>query len=154
MIKLYGCSYDQFDVEFKAEHPFWHNEERDELRGKFTKFEFNLGTGEAKTTVLENSFSTEFPTINLNYTGYKSRYCYMSFYSKVIPKEQEGKDNMHFVGFVKFDLETEQVISTVNLKEHETTGEVFFHPRSNASDEDDGYLMAYVHNWKTNTSQF
>ena len=110
---MYGCAYDQIDVEFKDEHPFWHNEDKDELRGKFTKFEFNLKTGRAKRTVLESSHWTEFPVINLNYTGYKSRYCYMSYLSKVIPKEQEGKDNMHFIGFLKFDLHTEQVVASV-----------------------------------------
>ena len=89
---------------------FWYNEDKDELRGKFTKFEFNLKTGKSSRTVLiEPGYSTEFPTINVNYTGYKSRYCYMSFSSKVVPKEQEGQDNMQFVGFIKFDLETEKI---------------------------------------------
>ena len=127
VVKLYGCSYDMIDAEFKEEHPFWYNEDKDELRGKFTKFEFNLKTGKSSRKVLiEPGYSTEFPTINVNYTGYKSRYCYMSFSSKVVPKEQEGQDNMQFVGFIKFDLETEKIVSTVNLGEYETTGEVFF----------------------------
>lgn len=31
---------------------------------------------------------------------------------------------------------------------------MFFQPKEGALEEDDGYMMAYVYNWKSNTSQF
>jgi len=35
-----------------------------------------------------------------------------------------------------------------------TAGEVYFQPRTGATQEDDGYLMTFVHDWTTNTSEF
>jgi len=31
---------------------------------------------------------------------------------------------------------------------------VFFSPRDNATDEDDGYCMCFVYDWQTQTSEF
>ena len=115
MIKLFGCSYDEFDAEFKQEHPFHHDVNDKSTHGIFTKYEFNLTSGESKITILKETetFSCDFPVFNLSHTGYKSRYVYLSHISKDIPESQDEKNNMHFKGFIKFDLDEEKIVGHV-----------------------------------------
>lgn len=71
-----------------------------------------------------------------------------------LPDAQKGKDNTHFDGFIKFDIENENQVAVIKLGEGEVCGEVFYQPRDDATEEDDGYLMTYVYNWNTQKTQF
>jgi len=62
------------DVEFRNEHPFLANN----WNTKTTRFEFNLATGEAKQEAFIPSKSTEFPIVNQDELGYKTKYMYLA----------------------------------------------------------------------------
>ena len=61
---------------------------------------------------------------------------------------------MQLIGFLKYDLQEEKVVKRISFGPTHTAGEVFFQPRTDAKSEDDGYLMTFVYNWNTNTSEF
>jgi len=103
---------------------------------------------------LSDTYAYEFPCFNLDYAGYKSKFTYLTKYMDVLPDPQKGKDNAHFDGFIKFDIENEKQLAVIKLGEGEVCGEVFYQPRDDATEEDDGYLMTYVYNWTTEKSQF
>jgi len=42
----------------------------------------------------------------------------------------------------------------INFGETKAAGEVFFHPKDNATSEDDGYMMSFVYDWETRKSEF
>lgn len=42
----------------------------------------------------------------------------------------------------------------VEIGETKSAGEVFFHKKDNATSEDDGYLMSFVYDYATDTSEF
>lgn len=44
--------------------------------------------------VLVNDYGVEFPSYNIGYQGYETRYVYCSYYMPSVPASQEGKDNM------------------------------------------------------------
>lgn len=60
IIILWGCRFDNLDIEFAIEHPFlgknWNS--------KITRFEFNMTTGKAKWDEFFTNRSTEFPIVN------------------------------------------------------------------------------------------
>jgi carotenoid cleavage dioxygenase-like enzyme len=61
---------------------------------------------------------------------------------------------MYFEAIAKFDLDTEKLVKKIKFGPTKAAGEVFFHKRENAKSEDDGYLMSFVYDWKTKTSEF
>lgn len=66
-------------------------------------------------------------------------------------------DNRFFSGFIKFDNYTDKIVQKVSFGDNHTGGEVYYQQRDNSNpleDEDDGYLMTSVYDWKTSTSQF
>jgi carotenoid cleavage dioxygenase-like enzyme len=111
-------------------------------------------TGEADMKYFMEELSPEFPIINQKFVGQKNRYAYMSFLSKRIPSDQTGKDNLYFAGVVKYDLKEERVLNKIYFGVTSSSGEVFFSPRDDAVEEDDGYLMTCVYDWKTEKSEF
>ena len=44
--------------------------------------------------VLVEDYGVEFPTFNLAYAGYKTRYLYCAYFMPTVPVSQEGRDNM------------------------------------------------------------
>lgn len=70
------------------------------------KWSFNLCTGEVREGPLDDT-NTEFPTINANYRGLKSRYSF----NQVIPDSRDGSLEgrcQTFNGLIRYDLETGQ----------------------------------------------
>ena len=57
-------------------------------------------------------------------------------------------------GFFKFDTDARKVIGKIDLGEDNRGGEIFFQEREGATEEDDGYLMTFVHNIQTDKSEF
>jgi carotenoid cleavage dioxygenase-like enzyme len=73
---------------------------------------------------------------------------------KNLPKDKVGQENLYFAGFAKYDLEEEKIIKKLDFGPTRTAGEVFFSPRDNATEEDDGYCMSFVHDWATGKTEF
>jgi len=61
---------------------------------------------------------------------------------------------MYFEAVCKVDLENEKVVKKIKFGPSKAAGEVFFSKRENAKSEDDGYLMSFVYDWETKTSEF
>ncbi|KAJ4755567.1 Carotenoid cleavage dioxygenase 1 [Rhynchospora pubera] len=113
---------------------------------------FNMKTGEASQKQLSVSL-VDFPRINENYTGRKQRYVYCT-------KLNRG-------GIIKFDLEAEPECTKNKLEvEGKVAGEfnlglgryeseaifVPYHPGM-TGEEDDGYLIFFVHDENTGKSE-
>lgn len=96
----------------------------------------NLVTGEVKQEVLDD-VPSEFPQINNQFLGRKSRYTYTS---RVAPYM---KPKPIFDGLIKYDLETRS--SQVHeFGRGRFGGDSAFAPRPNATVEDDGWLLTLV----------
>lgn len=86
----------------------------------------------------------EFPTINPSKVGLKNRFVYA-------PTRQYG--NYTFDGVTKIDLTTGKT-KRFDFGLQRYGGECIFAPKTDAKDEDDGYLMTYVYDETTNSSEF
>ena len=150
LVILWGCLTQNNVAEFKMEHPFLS----ENWGTKNTRLEFNLSTGLFKQEVFSPDIAIEFPQVNQNYVGYKSKYIYLPYTDKELPDTQAARDNISVSGFVKFDTELKQVIGKIDFGPIKRGGEVFFQEREGATAEDDGYLMTYIYNIETDQSEF
>ena len=112
-----------------------------------------------KRTVLIDGMGLEFPNLNQHYYGHKSRFCYLACRPRMqeLPKSEVEIENVYFTGFIKFDQQEDKVVKQVSFGETHTGGELYYQQRDGSDpskNEDDGYLMTTVHNWKTDKSQF
>ncbi|HEY8537597.1 MAG TPA: carotenoid oxygenase family protein [Steroidobacteraceae bacterium] len=112
------------------------------FRSKLHRWRFNLRTGRTVEERLDDRI-LEFGTINQQYTGIRNRYAYSTI----------AKPGWFLMtGFVKHDLETGKSW-TVNLEPGRYGSEAPFAPRIDAKDEDDGYLVSFVTDENTGTSE-
>ncbi|KAL6981213.1 9-cis-epoxycarotenoid dioxygenase, partial [Sarracenia purpurea var. burkii] len=111
------------------------------------KLRINMKTGEIERAVLSER-SLEMGSINPIYAGKKSRYVYMAVGEHISKK----------AGVVKIDLELGCEVASRNYGRDCFGGEVLFVGKDATfgleSDEDDGFVMSYIHNEITNESQF
>jgi len=103
----------------------------------------NLKTGEWKEEMLDD-LPAEFPTINEQRIGRKNQYGYMS---KMVSSHE-----YKFNGLVKYDF------SNGNSQIYEFQGESYntssaFAPRNLGTAEDDGWLLTFVYNSDSQTSE-
>jgi carotenoid cleavage dioxygenase-like enzyme len=77
----------------------------------FYKFELNLATGGHTYTKLIDNFSFEFPTINLDYMGYKSQFCYLPYMADKVGEGKAGSENVFVKGFLKYDVLAEKILN-------------------------------------------
>ena len=96
VIKMFGCSLTDVSLEHKIkdspdgqEHPFLWEDENSDNRGKLTKFEFNMNTGEHTMKVIED-LTCDFPLIDMDVMGYESQFAYLTYFAKDIPEHQNG----------------------------------------------------------------
>lgn len=108
----------------------------------------NLKTGEVKQRQL-SSLSTDFPRINEEYTGRKTRFVYCGVFDEL----------NRVIGVVKYDLDEEPCLTTGDLQKGGNVAGVFslgpgrsgseaiFVPlkRGMEGPEDDGYLILFVY---------
>ena len=99
------------------------------LEAELYRWRFNLATGAAREERLDDR-RTEWPTIHRGKMGRRTRYAYCS----LVP---------HFEGLVKYDLER-KTSERYLFGPGRAANECPFAPRVGASDEDDGYLVAFV----------
>nr|GMC84495.1 carotenoid 9,10(9',10')-cleavage dioxygenase 1-like [Ipomoea batatas] len=117
---------------------------------------FNMKTGLASQKKLSES-AVDFPRVNENYTGRKQRYVYATMLS----------DLAKVKGIVKFDLHAERETGKTKLEVGGNVEGIFdlgpgrfgseaiFVPReaSTTYEEDDGYLILFVHDENTGKSE-
>ncbi|MBW4574168.1 MAG: carotenoid oxygenase family protein [Aphanothece sp. CMT-3BRIN-NPC111] len=99
------------------------------------RWRFNLKTGAVQEEALDDQAS-EFPRVNEQRLGQSTRYGYTARSAPgSIPK---------FDGLIKYDLETGSS-QTHEFGRGRYGGEGVFAPRPNATAEDDGWLLTFVH---------
>ncbi len=136
-VNLYGCRYPRFP-EFVTFNPKALNGKGGEIakenRPVAYRWQLNLKTGKTTEGALDE-FDCEFPRIDDRLAGVKTRYGYGV--SGV--NAQLGFDSL-----VKFDF-AKKKNERHNLGKNRESGEGVFVRRKNGKDEDDGYLISFVH---------
>jgi carotenoid cleavage dioxygenase-like enzyme len=107
------------------------------------RWRFNLNTGKVREEMLDDVVS-EFPRINENLVGRQNRYGYTSkiTYTPVAL----------FEGIIKYDFSSGKS-QTHEFGQGRYGGEAVFAPRTGATAEDDGWLMTFVHDESSDTSE-
>ena len=118
-------------------------EVRDQL-GQLHEWRFNMRTGDVQSTPIDREFHCDFPRINDDYVGYKNRYTYAArFRVEATPT---------FDGEMKYDNETGE-IAMHYFGDNAESGEAVFVPRIDSTDEDDGYVICFVYDRISGTSE-
>ena len=107
------------------------------------QWRFNLKSGTMKETMLDDTAS-EFPRVNEAYLGRKTRYGYAA---KTAPAPMP-----RFEGVIKYDFER-GTSATHGYGTGRYGGEAVFVPRPDATAEDDGWLVSFVHDEESDTSE-
>lgn len=149
VLTAYGPAQEEVTIDLNVEHPF-----ADAVQATMSRFEFNLTTGKATYTKLCPELSMEFPTIDLDLMGYKNRYTWVSIFKSKRPQTLIGIENAYFEAVIKYDLLEEKVVGRIDFGETCSAGEIFYEKKENATSEDDGYLMSFVYDYETGTSNF
>ncbi|XP_008466060.2 carotenoid 9,10(9',10')-cleavage dioxygenase 1-like [Cucumis melo] len=143
------------------------NEEEDNNGGSLLpvayQWRLNLRTGEVKEKCLiHQSIFMDFPFINLRFTGLPNKFGY----AQLLHSSASSNSGMFkFGGLAKlqfqqhtsndeFSLDDEEIkVECHMLEENSYCSGASFVPRENGEEEDDGWIIAHVHNEITNTSQ-
>jgi carotenoid cleavage dioxygenase len=112
------------------------------LRAELACWRMNMKTGATKEYIVDQTIS-EFPVVNLSYTGRKTRYSYHA----TIP----DTSTQLFDGLIKYDLETGSN-ETHKFPANCFGSEPAFVPRENPRSEDDGYVVTFITNAVEETS--
>ena len=102
-----------------------------------------MKTGQTKEGPLDDA-NTEFPTLDARLTGRRSRYAYNVHLS--------DDPTLRFDGIFKYDLLGGET-TRYWFGEDRYGSEAPFCPRENASAEDDGYLVSFVHDRREDRSE-
>ena len=119
----------------------FHNIEK--VHFSLEKVRINLRNGSVTRTTLSEK-NLEMGSINPSYMGKKNRYAYMGI-GDVIPKMS---------GIVKIDLELECEVSRRVYGDGCFGGEPMFVAKDGAVEEDDGYIVTYMHDENNGVSRF
>eukprot|EP01091_Cochliopodium_minus_P008360 TRINITY_DN1879_c0_g1_i1.p1 TRINITY_DN1879_c0_g1~~TRINITY_DN1879_c0_g1_i1.p1 ORF type:complete len:385 (-),score=89.34 TRINITY_DN1879_c0_g1_i1:54-1208(-) len=96
---------------------------------------------------IESGRSSDFPTINNSLLGRKSQYAYLS-------NLKLNEKSPLFDSVSKVDLSSHKRTHTLEFGEKNYGGEFIFVKKRDGKQEDDGYLMSFVHNEETNFTSF
>ena len=107
--------------------------------GRLYEWRLNMKTGKASERVLDKHHS-DFTRINDDYAGYKTRYVYSAHF--------DSRRSTMFDALLKFDHETGQT-QLHKFGPGRFGGEGAFAPATGGKAEDDGYLITFV--WDENT---
>ena len=112
------------------------------FKSRLHRWRFNLKDGTTTEEQLDDRI-VEFGMINQQYSGRKYRYVYSTV----------AKPGWFlFCGFIKHDLETGES-ETVTLDDGRYASEAPFAPRVNSQSEDDGYLVSFIMDENSGTSE-
>ena len=113
------------------------------LDAQMYEWRFDLETGQTTERTLDDA-NTEFPSLRLSEMGRKTRYSYNVHMS--------SEDTLLFDGIFKYDLEGDSV-DRYWFEEGQAGSEAPFAPRPDAEEEDDGYLVSFVHDQREDQSE-
>lgn len=119
------------------------NESDENLKSLLSEIRLNLKTGESKrrSIIQSEQINLEAGMVNRNRLGRKTKYAYLAI-AEPWPKVS---------GFAKVDLSTGEVEKFM-YGDGKYGGEPFFVPNSEREEEDDGYILVFVHDekaWKS-----
>lgn len=110
---------------------------------RLCRWRFNLETGKVSEEMLDD-VPSEFPRVNENFLGQKTRYGYTG---------KMAKSSMPlFDGIIKYDFNTGRS-QTHEFGTGRYGGEAVFVPHPDAKAEDDGWLVTFVYNTPEETSE-
>ena len=112
--------------------------------GQLHEWRFNLTSGEVQSKPLDNGYYCDFPRIHDDYVGYKNRYTYAARFRL--------EENPTFDGEMKYDNKTGEIL-VHEFGPNQESGEAVFAPRMNAISEDDGYVICFVYDKTTHSSE-
>jgi carotenoid cleavage dioxygenase-like enzyme len=115
----------------KGDTPFLH------------RWRFNLSTGAVTEEQLDH-VPGEFPRVNENLLGRKTQYGYVG--------KMADHKNPLFDGVIKYDFESGKS-QTHEFGENRYGGETVFAPRPDATAEDEGWLITFVYDGNSQTSE-
>ena len=113
------------------------------------EYHMNVETGECSESALleveegEEPLHCEFPTIHPGFITHRPRYAYCA--------EMEGSQ---FKSCLKIDLLERKLLGRVSFGNRKYGGECVFVPKVNGKAEDDGYLLTFVYNELSDSSEF
>jgi carotenoid 9,10(9',10')-cleavage dioxygenase 1 len=144
-IELYLCTFKEFSLDdFTAAGP--------EAEPHLTRVTLDLATGEA-TSQLLCPLTGDFPTVPASLVARKTKWCYVAAF------ETSPFGAPLFYGITKVDLEAQgpetAVVGTIHHGDGRLGGEAYFVSREGltANGEDNGYLITYVWDEQTQTSE-
>ena len=125
----------------------WVKGSRDFSRPAFlSRYSLNMESG-TSTVIRINEQAMEFPQINRQHWGRNYRYGY----SLTIGMEEGHVAYDQAPGLIKFDMQT-GTSQRHDFAQGVFPAEPFFVPATNATEEDHGYILSYVYEPSTNTS--
>ncbi|HYX17831.1 MAG TPA: carotenoid oxygenase family protein [Nostoc sp.] len=107
------------------------------------RWRFNLSTGTVREEMLDD-VASEFPRVNENLLGRPNRYGYTN--------KAANNPLPLFEGIIKYDFSSGKS-QTHEFGKGRYSGEAVFAPRPGATAEDDGWLMTFVHDEGSDTSE-
>lgn len=114
-----------------------------QLEAHMYRYRFNLSTGKTTEGYLDDA-NSEFPMVNLEMMGRKTRW---SYNVRIADHELQLFD-----GLIKYDLETgDRQIHEFGPGRYGS--EAPFAPRPNPTSEDDGYVVSFVHDSEKDQSE-
>ncbi|XP_038699168.1 carotenoid 9,10(9',10')-cleavage dioxygenase 1-like [Tripterygium wilfordii] len=132
--------------------------EDESLFSRAYEWRLNMKTGEVKERYLTGiEFAMDFPMINVDFTGLKNRYGY----TQVVDSIASSASGLpKYGGLAKLYLEEQETeseglirVEYHHLEEHTFCTGAAFVPKEGGTEEDDGWIITFVHNEDTNISQ-
>eukprot|EP01102_Stenamoeba_stenopodia_P017097 TRINITY_DN6082_c0_g1_i1.p1 TRINITY_DN6082_c0_g1~~TRINITY_DN6082_c0_g1_i1.p1 ORF type:complete len:539 (-),score=141.64 TRINITY_DN6082_c0_g1_i1:216-1832(-) len=136
-IVVVGCARNTIELELL--------QNRTQVEYSLVEWRLNTKTKEGvERRRIEKDGTLEFPTINNDYATRKASYMYVV---RQFP-EDGGKSPESFNGVSKLDFDTNEV-NTLRMPEGLYNGEFVYAAREGATEEDDGYLISFGFDSKT-----
>jgi carotenoid cleavage dioxygenase len=127
----------------------WRESAMDFPAPELWRWTIDTNTGQVREEQVDDR-SAEFPRVADSVIGLKHRYGYMMAMSL----DASPDDPMNSSGAIlKYDRQTDER-TEIELGRGRMGGEPVFVPSANPKDEDDGYLMTFVYDAQSDTSQF
>jgi len=114
---------------------------------------FNLNDGSA-TDVKISSINVEFPRMNETLLGRRFDYYYVGVFLDKSSNSNSDASFNQIRQIAKFHTHTGKELGRISFGEGRFSGEPVFVPKTNASCEDDGYLLTYIYDTNRNQSDF
>ncbi|MFT7246189.1 MAG: carotenoid cleavage dioxygenase-like enzyme [Candidatus Azotimanducaceae bacterium] len=112
--------------------------------GQLHEWRFNMKTGGVISKALDREYYCDFPRIHDDLIGKKNRYLYAARFRM--------GDTAVFDGEMKYDNETGE-LQVHDFGADKESGEAIFAPKVGGVDEDDGYVICFVYDKVSETSE-